>query len=326
MRKNLKLWIAQSESWHTFVDFRLPEKAIAKYPFLERTDDFYIALFGKLFDLLNDPKFEEKKDDLLAIGKGLEIYSLKSTRNKFRGVNYSENILYAASLYYLADYSASAWLLANLFSANQYGSDADKFISCFLSRNIQVDNAYVSQLRKYLHRGDITILDEMRETFSQRTKDALKDSPHEYTFYKLASCLIDRFYTDNIWIDLLGQNHYEPQVWKKYVEANLKRKPPVWDFFPSQKEAINRGILKENKSFSFQMPTSAGKTALCELIIYNEKRMNPDAKILFLAPFRALASELKSGFSKKIAQLGIKSKTIYGGNIVTQDEKKPYKK
>ena len=326
MRKNLKLWIAQSESWHTFVDFRLPEKAIAKYPFLERTDDFYIALFGKLFDLLNDPKFEEKKDDLLAIGKGLEIYSLKSTRNKFRGVNYSENILYAASLYYLADYSASAWLLANLFSANQYGSDADKFISCFLSRNIQVDNAYVSQLRKYLHRGDITILDEMRETFSQRTKDALKDSPHEYTSYKLASCLIDRFYTNNIWIDLLGQNHYEPQVWKKYVEANLKRKPPVWDFFPSQKEAINRGILKENKSFSFQMPTSAGKTALCELIIYNEKRMNPDAKTLFLAPFRALASELKSGFSKKIAQLGIKSKTIYGGNIVTQDEKKAIQK
>ncbi|MEK6834400.1 MAG: DEAD/DEAH box helicase, partial [Thermoproteota archaeon] len=321
MERNLKLWIAQSESWHTFIDFKLPEEAIAKYPFLERSDDFYIALFGNLFDLLNDPDYEDKKADLLSVGKGLEIYSLENMRDKFKGINYYENILYAASLYYMADYSASAWLLANLFSADKYTTEVDKFISGFLSRNMEVDNTYVLQLRKYLHSGDLTILDEMQKIFSQRTKEALQNSPHKYTSYKLAGYLINRFYKNNIWIDLLGQDHYTQEEWKKYVEVNLKRKPPIWDFFPSQREAINRGILKESKTFSFQMPTSAGKTALCELIIYNEKPKNPSSKILFLAPFRALASELKSGFSRKLAQLGIKSKTIYGGNISTKDEK-----
>lgn len=326
MEKNLKLWIAQSESWHTFVDLLLPEEAIAKYPFLERPDDFYIALFALFFDLLNDPYFEDRKADLLAVGKGLEIYSLENTRKKFRGINYYENILYAASLYYLADYSASAWLLANLFSLDKYTLEIDKFISCFLRRNTEVDNSYVSHLRKYLLSGTITILDDMREVFSQKTKDAIKDSPHEYTSYKLAGHLIDCFYKDNIWVDLLGQDHYTQKEWEKYVDVNLKRRPPVWDFFPSQREALKKGILKESKTFSFQMPTSAGKTALCELIIFNEKIRNPNAKILFLAPFRALASELKSGFSKKLAQLGIKSKTIYGGNIATQDEKNAIQK
>lgn len=320
--KNLKLWIAQSESWHTFVDFKLPEEHIARYTFLDRADDFYIALFVKLFDILKEPNFKNNKRDLLAVAKGLEIYSLENTGNKFKGVNYYENILYAASLYYLADYSASAWLLANLFLSEEYTLDIDKFIWCFLSRNLQVDNnTYVSQFSEYLHSGDITILDNIQETFSHKTTKVLRDSPHEYIPYELAGYLLKRFYENNIWVDLLRQNHHVQEKWKKYIEKNITRKPPVWDFFPSQREAIDKGVLKENKTFSFQMPTSAGKTALCELIIYNEKIMNPATKILFLAPFRALASELKSGFSKKLAELGIKSKTIYGGNIATQDEK-----
>jgi replicative superfamily II helicase len=326
MRKNLKLWIAQSESWHTFVDFRLPEEAIAKYPFLDRADDFYIALFCKFISLLNDPNFKDKKRDLLAIGKGLEIYSLENTKNKFRGVNHCENILFAASLYYLADFSASAWLLAKLYSVDQYSSEIDKFISCFLRRNLKEENTYVSSLRNYLESGDISILEEMQKTFSLRTEEAIVLSPEAYLSYKLAGYLIERFYNNNLWIDLLRQDHHTQEDWKKYVEINLKRRPPIWDFFPSQREAINRGILKENKSFSFQMPTSSGKTALCELIIYNEKIKNPTVKILFLAPFRALASELKSGFSKKLSQLGIKTKTIYGGNIATQDEKNAIQK
>jgi Lhr-like helicase len=40
-----------------------------------------------------------------------------------------------------------------------------------------------------------------------------------------------------------------------------------------------------------------------------------------LAPFRALAAELKQSFGKNLSQLGISSKTIYGGNIPTAAEK-----
>lgn len=322
MEKTLKLWIAQSESWHTFVDFRLPEEDIAKYPFLERKDDFFISLLAKLFDLFNDPDVGNKKDELLAVGKGLEIYSLENTRKHFKGVNYFENILFAASLYYLANYSASAWILANFFGLEKYDTDINKFISSFLRRDVHTDNSYVIQLREYLNSGQQNLLTSLKESLIKKSEESIKTSPYEYTSYKLAASLVNRFNKDNIWVDLLKQDSCSQEIWKKYVEANLKKEPPVWDFFPSQKEAISKGILKDNKTFSFQMPTSAGKTALCELLIYHEKVKKPTSKILFLAPYRALASELKAGFSKKLAQLGIKSKTIYGGNITTQNEKK----
>ena len=165
------------------------------------------------------------------------------------------------------------------------------------------------------------MLANLQDSLIIKSKESMRTSPYEYTSYKLAASLVNKFHKDNIWVDLLKQNSDSQEIWGKYVEANLKKEPPVWDFFPSQKEAISKGILKENKTFSFQMPTSAGKTALCELLIYHEKIKHPTSKILFLAPYRALASELKAGFSKKLAQLGIKSKTIYGGNITTQNEK-----
>jgi helicase len=54
--KTLSLWIAQSESWQTFKDFNLPEDSIARYPFLNRPDDFYISLFGELYDIMENIK------------------------------------------------------------------------------------------------------------------------------------------------------------------------------------------------------------------------------------------------------------------------------
>ena len=46
-----------------------------------------------------------------------------------------------------------------------------------------------------------------------------------------------------------------------------------------------------------------------------------DCKILYLAPFRALASELKQSLAISLGKLGIKSKTIYGGNLPTIEER-----
>ncbi|HEY4789361.1 MAG TPA: DEAD/DEAH box helicase, partial [Bacteroidales bacterium] len=81
------------------------------------------------------------------------------------------------------------------------------------------------------------------------------------------------------------------------------------------------GILNSLQSIALQTPTSSGKTAICELLIYNEYMNNPNCKILYLAPFRALAAELRQSFGRNLSRLGISSKTIYGGNIPTGAEK-----
>ena len=51
------------------------------------------------------------------------------------------------------------------------------------------------------------------------------------------------------------------------------------------------------------MPTSSGKTSLCEIIVYNE--IFHKRKVLLLAPYRALASELNYSFRKSFKTLGI---------------------
>ena len=100
----LKLWIAQSESWQTFIDFRLPEDSSSAYVFVKRPDDFYISLFGSLYEILENPDTEKQK--ILSVAKGLEIYSLENKRENFDGVDQANNILFSAGLYYLADYSS----------------------------------------------------------------------------------------------------------------------------------------------------------------------------------------------------------------------------
>ena len=70
------------------------------------------------------------------------------------------------------------------------------------------------------------------------------------------------------------------------------------------------------------MPTSSGKTSISELIIYDEFKKNNNCRILYLAPYRALASELKQSLAPCVGELGISSKTIFGGNLPTIEERK----
>ena len=84
--------------------------------------------------------------------------------------------------------------------------------------------------------------------------------------------------------------------------------------------AIKSGILgNEDKVYSLQMPTSAGKTSLCEILIYHEVKSRKK-RVLFLVPFRALASEIKGGVSKRLESAGVSVIASYGGNIPTRSE------
>lgn len=314
----LRKWIAQSESWQTFIDFKLPEDSIAKYPFLDRYDDFYISLFGSLYELLEDP--EKNKESLLSIAKGLEVYSLKNKRDSFFGINQANNILFASGLYYLADYSSSAAILSNLFMFDNYQLDIEKFLLSFLNRKKLGNNPYRDKFDKYLETGNIDFLNDLLNQISQESKHYFKSDPYIFSIYYLAESILIKFQKNNIWSDLLQHNNIEH--WKQYVEKSINKSFPVWDFFPSQKIALVKGILGDYRSISLQTPTSSGKTAICELLIYNELKNNPESKILYLAPFRALASELKQSFGKNLAKLQISSKTMYGGDIPTSEEKR----
>jgi len=284
---------------------------------LGRPDDFYISLFGELYDILEAP--DEKKNDILPIAKGLEIYSLNKKKDTFKGINDANNILFAAGLYYLADYAASAYILSNLYSTDRYETDIEKFALSFFKRRLDNSNPYSSQLNQFLNSGDRTILDALIDSVRIQKEAVYSNNAMLFSVFYLTETILKRFSTNNLWTDLLRYNTRDH--WAAYIDRTIKKPLPIWDFFPSQKNALEKGILNEFRSISLQTPTSSGKTAICELIIYNEVRNNADSKILYLAPFRALAAELKQSFGRNLARLGITSKTIYGGNIPSVAEK-----
>ena len=315
--KKLNIWIAESESWQSFIDFELPDEEKANYKFLFQYDDFYISLMSNAIEIIKENKNET--DKLLALAKGLEIFSLEEKKDNFKGVNQANNILYAAGLYFLADYAASAWILAKGYSSKYYALETDFFISDFLKKNISRDIIYNNKLKAYFRIGNPIFLKSIKRKIQKEKLYAFKEDINLYFSSILAEALINKFEKDNLWTDLLNVKN-DTSFWREYVLHNFNKKVPIWSFFPSQKLAIKNGILSD-KTCSLQMPTSSGKTSITELIIYNEFKKSKSCKILYLAPYRALASELKQSLAINLTQFGISSKTIYGGNLPTFEER-----
>lgn len=307
-------WIQESHSWKTSIELNVLDRQKEEYEFLKRPDDFYITLYNKLYRSLVNGDYDSKQNqqELLFIAKGLEIYSAKATRAKFHGVDYAENILYAASIYYLTDYYTTATVLANLFETSDYESEIDQFIHAFLVMDRKVNNLYMNMLNNFLITGNQTILKDILHLINSEMKTT---DPYKYAPLLLAENLLKKFSQNNIWTSLTRAC---PSIdWKRFITQKIDES---WVYFPSQEIALEKGILTKDKTFSLQMPTSSGKTALCELIIYNEV-IHKGRKVILLAPFRSLASELKIAFTQKFNSLGLKTKTMYGGHIPTKEEK-----
>jgi replicative superfamily II helicase len=108
--------------------------------------------------------------------------------------------------------------------------------------------------------------------------------------------------------------------WGPLVESFLDRTPPVWDFFPSQVEAITAGLLTSSQTYSLQMPTGAGKTALTETLLFGHLTSHPSEAAVLLVPYRALARELKNSVGRRMSAIGLPTRSIYGGTVPTQED------
>jgi superfamily II DNA/RNA helicase len=317
MNTTLRRWIAQSESWQASIDLQIPQEEQAQYHFLPRYDDFFISLMNSCIDVLNSPNQTLNKEEALLIAKGMEIFSLKDKREKFQYIDKQNNMLYAASLYYLTDYTASAIILASLYS--EYNSPIDCFISNILRKSLSQKDEFTKDLRTYFETGELDILGELLTKINNINQESFISDIDLYLSSLLAKRLIEKIMDVNIWTDLLKINH-DKLHWKPYILYCINRERAIINFFPSQRSALKGGILSD-KTMSLQMPTSAGKTFLSEVVIYNQIKKNPASKILYLTPYRALASELKKSLARNLRSLGINTTIIYGGNLPSIEDR-----
>ncbi|MGJ4748136.1 DEAD/DEAH box helicase [Leptospira sp. SA-E8] len=316
--KKLANWIAQSESYQTYIDFNIEESSIARYTIIGKYQDFFISLYSLSIDFIKG-KFElDEAKKSIALSRGLELFTSK-TKDIFSGINKDEIFLLTSSLRLLSGFSSTSLLIVKNIELDHFkDKDTYEFILSILKRNTIARNPFSKRISEFLYNGDFSIIKELLDAIEEKISEGLNNDIDAYAANTIAKAVLEYFEKNCLWSTLIRIDA-DINFWERYVSKNIENN--IWYFFPSQVEAIGKGIVNSEKSFSMQMPTSAGKTSLCELIIYYHNKKKQSSKIILLAPFRALASELKNSLAKRLIPYGITVKTLYGGSVPTSSEK-----
>ncbi len=140
----------------------------------------------------------------------------------------------------------------------------------------------------------------------------------------LLICRFDRYSKRSIWNNLFPPGSSYSNIWSKYIRllANdfykkFKIKDPedrnsIFEFWISQLQAVQQGVLTSDQSFVLQMPTSAGKTFIAEIAILSSLINNEGKKCIYVAPFRALTNEKEVELSHNLSKLGYNVSSLSG--------------
>ena len=317
MRSALAKWVSDADALHhiQWLGFKqVPPRLIY---LRTRRDDYYISLVGELFERIHNPYKDPVEWSRL--GNALTQAGLEHTDGSTTaapGVLSSEASLFAAAAFYFGGYPASAYLTLKASDATGI-SDIHRSCHELLARPSTIRSAQVRALVGAVRRGYLQAIHDQIAHAGAQEAAALQAGPDQWVGWRLFRQMLTRFEVTNIRAVLPdGENEF----WDPLVRSLLNRTPPVWDFFPSQIDAVQRGLLGSASTYSIQMPTGAGKTALSETLLFYHLKKNPEGAAVLLVPYRSLASELRGSLVKRLNRMGLSARCAYGGTVPTGDE------
>lgn len=327
MRASLTAWIGEADAARHLDHFNLRQASLDLSNIRFRADDFYISLVGELFERIRDDSEEASAWALL--GNALADLASRS-EEELRSIRIlrSKAAVFASTAFYCGGFPASAYLTLKTTRPDRYDSEAMRACFDLMARPRVADmtSEVGRRLVRSIRRGDEPAFKEITDSAVTQASDALLVGPDAWIPARLFEKLVRRLSTTNV-RNVLPAGW--SQFWTPFVESLLNR--GTWEFFPSQVQAIERGLLVRDETFSLQMPTGAGKTALCETLLYYHAQRTRlpvleeialGAKVaLLLVPLRSLASELRNTVVKRLNGLGISARCAYGGTVLTNDEK-----
>jgi len=282
-----------------------------------RLADYYISLVGELFDGIHST--DTPSDDWAQLGNAFLQFSKETPAEQVEalGISKDEAALFAAAAFYFGDFPASACLAMR--QSARPSDPQSSWAACydFLARPGNLGSQTAIDVQEHLRSGDLVGLSYKVEASATVAQNALADGPDVWVAAALLSRLLARFEASNIRA-VLPQG--TTAFWTPLINSFIDRKPSTWEFFPSQIQAIEGGLLSNAESYSLQMPTGAGKTTLCETLLYWHLKRNPTHVAIMIVPYRSLASELRNSLVRQLNGLGIAARCAYGGTIPSGDE------
>lgn len=176
-----------------------------------------------------------------------------------------------------------------------------------------------SQAADFFLRGNESALEIAATSFDNATKlFASLDLVDEYNLTEGIRSLLPVIRKRAIWTLLPPYAPTQP-IWQRYLKllargtgTSLSRSRSVSELWPSQMQALKSGLLSSTASKIIKMPTSAGKTRIAELAIVHTLAHYPQARCIYVAPYRALVSELEQSFFHTLNDLGYQVSSIVG--------------
>lgn len=317
MRPALARWVADADAQRHLQHFGLSQPELDLTDARARGGDYYLALVGDLFARIRANATDGA--GWARLGNALAQFAADGQEKYLRGIGVSkeEGRLFASAAFYFGGYPASAYLTIRTQEPTQ--GTREEYRACYdlLARPGTLTSRTALELAGSLRRGAMDRLSQVHAAAVAAANAALAVGPDEWVSAKLLERLTERFRTTNIRA-VLPQGGTD--FWNPLVASLLNRRPSVWEFFPSQIAAIERGLLTSQQSFSLQMPTGAGKTALCETLLYWHAKREPSRAAVMLVPYRALASELRGSVIRRLNRMGIPSLSLYGGSVPSGEE------
>lgn len=317
MNEHLLRWIADADALHHTEHLRIPQMTLDDFEVSDRADDYYLSLAGELFSRMRDPAADP--DGWAKLGNALALVAAPGQEAELKrvGISQSEANLFAAAAFYCGGFPASAYITIRRQPVDMSGPQGYLACTDLLGRPTSMRSQLGQSLLNAVAQGDLQHIENIRLQTKTNSEDKLQDNPNDWIPARLLEILVRRFATTNVRKVLPYGEH---AFWTPFVQSLLGRSPAIWEFFPSQIDAIKQGLIDSEKTFSLQMPTSAGKTALAEAVLYWHAKKNVSDVAIMLVPYRSLASELKGSLVRNLNGLGIPAKCIYGGTVPTGEE------
>jgi len=262
---------------------------------------YYIAgHYARAYVLMNDLSEQIVLTQELELLKRLFLKDLNGMRDLILSI-LSDNAF--------ADTSIAAGLRADRISE-------DEAISRILHASL---NRAFSFFIEFPKTGRRELLDRAVELAEQGINLAIKTRFVDWWWLFTCTRYLFREYDDNaLWTRLAPLSGDDPngQYVVPYIRANFRRQVPVVELWRSQNVALPYINEPERRSYCLKMPTSAGKTRVAELAILRfllDHAHDPDAKCIYIAPYRSLAVEVEHTLKESFHPLGVRVSELYGG-------------
>lgn len=293
----------------------------ANINFTFRPDHIYIHALHQSLNQLNDLDFFENNIETARVAQVFEEF----VSTPMNGVNPNFSAIISASIYWLSGYTANSLVVSRFLNTQrEIFSVTGQLLLSIFERNIDAiskSGDLGENLSVYIRSGSQQSF-ENAVNLARTIEDANLSTRQadEFVLARLLRLIVERLGRVSFWASIKGLHSAPEEKFVEYLNVLERLKKPIFDLWVSQRIALSSGLIDGKSSLVVSTPTSSGKTKMTELAFVNDLFTDETRKCLYIAPFRALVSEVESNIGDVFSRLGISTVSLYGGGDANEIE------